>query len=151
MLKIAIFNLEEISKLQYTLDCLPLIHKELIDAQIDLFIDKENYKYIHDNKSIHKIIPLELNNINIFNFKNKYDSVDYYSNNKYNIAIDTQGTFKSAFFTYNITGKTAGFQKAGFINRLISNFYDEKIELKSIVEKQEKTKILLSKIFGFEN
>jgi len=150
MLKIAIFNIEDIEQLQYTLDCLPRIHEELIDAQIDLFLNKKNLEFTHENKFIHKLIPLDLDNINIFNFLNKYDSVNYYNNNKYNIAVDTQGTFKSAFFNYQLTGKTAGFKKPGLKNKFISRFYDEKVELASIIEKEEKTKLLLSKIFGFE-
>jgi len=150
LLKIAIFNLEPIEKLQYTIDCLNQIKEEIIDAQIDIFIDKNNLEFIHNNKNIHKVIPLDLENINIFNFKNKYSAVSYYNRNKYNIAIDTQGTFKSAFFNYQLTGKTAGFKQKGFQNTLISKFYDETIDLISIVEKKQKTKDLFSKIFGFE-
>jgi len=150
MIKIAILNLSNIDELLYTINCLPKIHKEIIGVKIDLFIDKQNLQYIHDNKYIQEIIPLDLNNINIFNFKNKYDSLNYYNKNKYHIAVDTQGSFKSAFFNYQLTGKTAGFNKNGFLNKIISYFYDEKIELKSIIEKEEKTKILLSQTFGFE-
>ena len=150
MLKIAIFNIEHIDTLQYTIDCLQKIHEELIDAQIDLFIDKKNLKYLNDNKYIHKLIPLDLGHITIFNVKNKYSSVSYYSKNKYNIAVDTQGDFVSAILNYSLTGKTAGFKQKGFINTLFSRLYDETVELKSIVEKEEKTKILLSKTFGFE-
>ena len=150
MLKIAIFNIEPIEELQYTIDCLDKIKEEIIDAQIDLFVDKSNLEFIHNNKNIHDIIPLDLKNINIFNLKNKYDIVNYYNKNKYNIAIDTQGTLKSAFFNYQLTGKTAGFKQKGFQNTLISKFYDETIDLISIVEKKQKTKDLFSKIFGFE-
>ena len=151
MIKIAILNLSNIDELQYTINCLEKIHQEIIGVQIDLFIDKENMQFIHDNKFIHQIIPLNLNNINIFNFKSKYDSLNYYNKNKYHIAVDTQGTFKSAFFNYQLTGKTAGFLFPGFKSRIISNFYDEKIKLKSIIEKEEKTKIILSQTFGFED
>ena len=151
MIKIAILNLENLDKLQYTLNCLEEIHKEIIGVRIDMFIDKKNHEYIHDNKYINNIIPLDLNNINIFNFKSKYDSVNYYNKNKYHIAVDTQGSLKSAFFNYQLTGKTAGFSQQGLLNKFISNLYDEKVQLKSIIEKEEKTHILLSKIFGFKS
>jgi len=150
VLKIAILNLEDKIQLQDTIDCLPKIKDELIDATIDIFVDKSNLEFLKDNKFINNIIPLDLNNLNIFNFKNKYNHISYYSKNKYNIAVDTQGTLKSAFFNYSLSGKTAGFKKDGFINSIISRFYDEKVELKSIIEKKEKTKVLLSKTFGFE-
>jgi len=150
MIKIAILNLEDITQLQYTINCLEKIHQEIIGVKIDMFIDKQNLEFIHDNKFIENIIPLDLNNINIFNFKNKYDSVNYYNKNKYHIAVDTQGTLKSAFFNYQLTGKTAGFLYPSLKGKIISNFYDEKVELKSIIEKEEKTKILLSHTFGFE-
>jgi ADP-heptose:LPS heptosyltransferase len=150
MIKIAILNLEDITQLQYTINCLEKIHQEIIGVKIDMFIDKQNLEFIHDNKFIENIIPLDLNNINIFNFKNKYDIVNYYNKNKYHIAVDTQGTLKSAFFNYQLTGKTAGFLYPSLKGKIISNFYDEKVELKSIIEKEEKTKILLSHTFGFE-
>jgi len=150
LLKIAIFNLAPIEELQYTIDCLDKIKEEIIDAQIDLFVDKNNLEFIHNNKNIHEIIPLDLKNINIFNLKNKYDIVNYYNKNKYNIAIDTQGTLKSAFFNYQLTGKTAGFKQKGLQNTFISKFYDETVDLISVVEKKQKVKDLFSKIFGFE-
>jgi len=150
LLKIAIFNLSPIEELKYTIDCLDKIKEEIIDAQIDLFVDKNNLEFIHNNKNIHEIIPLDLKDINIFNLKNKYDIVNYYNKNKYNIAIDTQGTLKSAFFNYQLTGKTAGFKQKGLKNTFISKFYDETIELISVVEKKQKTKDLFTKIFGFE-
>jgi len=150
MLKIAIFSLAALDELQYSINCLSKIHEEIIDVQIDMFIDKKNLEFIHDNKFLHNIIPLDLDNLNIFNFLNKYESVNYYNKNKYNIAVDTQGTLKSAFFNYQLTGKTAGFSKSGLLNKLISNFYDEKVQLKSIIEKEQQTKVLLSKTFGFE-
>ena len=150
MLKIAIFNICNIKELQYTLDCLPKIHEDIISVRIDMFIDKKNLEFINDNKFIENVIPLDLNNINIFNFKNKYDSVNYYNKNKYHIAIDTQGTFKSAFFNYQLTGKTAGFLQNGFIGKIISYFYDEKVKLENNIEKKEKTQLLLSQIFGLE-
>ena len=150
MLKIAIFNLEDISKLQDTIDCLAKIKEEIIDAKIDLFIDKNNTQYLQNNPYINEIIPLDLNHINIFNFKSKYESVSYYSKNKYNIAVDTQGSFKSAIFNYSLTGKTAGFNQKGFLNIFLSRLYDEQVKLISQIEKKEKTKLLLSKTFGFE-
>ena len=151
MLKVAILNLESQDKLQYTLNCLYRIKEELIDSQIDLFIDKNNLEFASKNQYINQIIPLSLNNTTIFNFKSQYDSVSYYSRNKYHIAIDTQGCFKTAAFNYSLSGKTAGFKKLGLLNNLISYlFYDEKVKLSSIVEKEEKTKVLLSKTFGFE-
>jgi len=150
LLKIAIFNLAPIEELKHTIDCLDKIKEEIIDAQIDLFVDKNNLEFIHNNKNIHEIIPLDLKDINIFNLKNKYDIVNYYNKNKYNIAIDTQGTLKSAFFNYQLTGKTAGFKQKGLKNTIITKFYDETVDLISVVEKKQKVKDLFSKIFGFE-
>ena len=136
-MNIAILNLCKDDEINYTLDCLENINNEIISVKIDLFINKNqniNSKY---NDYINKVIPLDMDNINILNFKNKLNILKYYTRNKYNIAIDTQGTLKSSYFNYQLTGKTAGFSYNSFLGKIISVFYDEKIALKSKIEKKE--------------
>jgi ADP-heptose:LPS heptosyltransferase len=148
-MKIAILNLENNNDLNFTLDCLETIHKEIISAKIDIFIHKNQKHKLNDNKLVTTVIPLDMDDLNIFNLKNKLNSLSYYSKSKYNIAIDTQGNFKSALLTYNLAGKTSGFQYPGIKAKLISNFYDETIAISSNLEKKEKTKELFSNTFGF--
>jgi len=149
MMKIAILNLSNNGEISYTLNYLEKIHNEIIDASIDLFIHKDQVNLIKDNKYINQVIPLDMDRLNIFNFKSKLDTLKYYTKNKYNIAIDTQGTLKSSFFTYNLSGKTAGFKRNSLFGLIASNFYDEKISIKSKIEQDEQTYKLFSKTFGF--
>lgn len=149
-MNIAILNLSKNNEIDYTISCLNKIHDEVIGAKIDIFIHKEQIELFKDNKLVNQIIPLDMDSLNIFNYKVKMDGFKYYIRNKYNIAIDTQGTFKSAFLTYQLTGKTAGFKYNSLLGNIISIFYDEKTTLKSNIEKKEKTLELFSKTFGFE-
>jgi len=148
-MRVAILNLCNSDEINYTVDCLKEINKQIIGVKIDLFIHK-NQQSLINNKYINKIIPLDMDSLNIFNIKAKLDAFKYYTRNKYNIAIDTQGSLKSAFLTYNLTGKTAGFKYNSLKGLVISNFYDEKTQLKSVIEKKEKTFELFSNTFGFE-
>ena len=149
-MRVAILNLCNNDEINYTLDCLEEINNQIIGVKIDLFVHKEQQTLVQNNKYINQVIPLDMDSLNIFNIKSKLDAFKYYTRNKYNIAIDTQGSLKSAFLIYNLTGKTAGFKYNSLKGLIISNFYDEKTILKSIVEKKEKTFELFSNTFGFE-
>jgi ADP-heptose:LPS heptosyltransferase len=148
-MKIAILNLGSEDELNYTLQCLSTIHNEIISAQIDMFVDKKQAIKLKDNHLINQVIPLDMDDLNIFNLKNKLNNLQYYTKNQYNIAVDTQGTLKSAFLTYNLAGKTAGFKHSSFKGLLISRFYDEQIKIISFVEKKYKTKELFAHTFGY--
>ena len=148
-MNIAILNLSDIHEVQYSIDCMQKMHDEIISCKIDLYVDIQVEKQIKDTSLINEIIPLDLQNLNIFNFKNRYSLMKYYSRNRYHIAIDTQGTFKSSLFNYFLAGKTAGFQRLGYKNTFITLLYDEKIELIHEMDKEYKTKLILSETFGF--
>ncbi len=148
-MNIAILNLSDIHEVQYSIDCMQKMHDEIISCKIDLYVDIQVEKQIKNTSLINEIIPLDLQNLNIFNFKNRYSLMKYYSRNRYHIAIDTQGTFKSSLFNYFLAGKTAGFQRLGYKNTFITLLYDEKIELIHEMDKEYKTKLILSETFGF--
>jgi len=148
-MKIAILNLGDINEVKYTIDFLKNIHEEIIAAKIDLFVSKNVANELGEHKLLNSIVPLDLENLNIFNFNAKQNAMEYYKRKKYNIAIDTQATLKSAYFTYLITGRTAGFKKPGLKGKIISSLYDEKYDLIHDLDKKENTKVLLSNTFGF--
>jgi ADP-heptose:LPS heptosyltransferase len=150
-LNIAILNLQEIEELDYTLDCLQFIDAEIIGAQIDIFAGYDFNEQIN-NTYIKNIFPLHLRDLSLNDLSIKYSQIRSYARlGKYNIAVDTECSFKSALVTYFLSGRTAGFKKSGFLGYLISKFYDETIPYDVTKDKRELTFILLAKTFGFDN
>jgi ADP-heptose:LPS heptosyltransferase len=145
-MNIALVNFNDIKS---TLENIHHIDKEIIDAHIDLFCSKEINDALLE-------IP-ELKNVNKQNIDHfflqlqiKYKQYRYYAKiNRYHIAIDTEGSFKSVFATYLLAGKTAGFRKRGFKGLLISKFYDEIIDYDPYENESSQIYRLLSKTFGF--
>jgi hypothetical protein len=150
-LNIAIVNLSELEELTYTLDCLKLIDDEIIDAKIDIFTNYNLDDKI-ENSYIRNLVALRLYDLTFQDINPRYIDIRYYSRSyKYNIAVDTDGTLKSAITTYLLSGRTAGFKKSGIIGYFISKFYDEIIVYDETKDKRALTFELLSKTFGFEN
>jgi len=150
-LNIAIINLSDIDELQYTLDCLEFINQEIIDPRIDIFTNHNLDEQI-ENQYIRDLIPLRLYDLKFKDLNPRYINIKYYSkHNKYNIAVDTECTLKSAITTYLLSGRTAGFKKSGLKGYLISKLYDETIVYDNKKDKKLLTFELLAKTFGFEN
>ena len=147
-MKIAIINLQTYNEFEEILPCLEVLSKEIIDAKIDLFIEKQYEEdFLHlDTK--YTLCTLDMKDMNILDLKFKIDKIRYYSLSKYDIAVDTQGSFKTSLITYLLCGRTAGYKKSGFISYLSSLFYDEKI-IFDAKEKDKNIKNLLSNPFGF--
>ena len=97
--------------------------------------------------------PHSLDLIALFLCKYAYDRelAIFSKNNKYHIAVDTEGSFKSAVSAYLLSGKTAGFRRSGFKGYLISKLYDETILFDNTKDVKILTFELLAKTFGFEN
>lgn len=150
-MNIAIINLSDIEELKYTLDCLEFIDKEIIDPKIDIFTNHNLDEQV-ENKYIRDLIPLRLYDLKLQDLNPRYINIKYYGkHNKYNIAVDTECTWKSAITTYLLSGRTAGFKKSGLKGYLISKLYDETIVYDNKKDKKLLTFELLSKTFGFEN
>ena len=147
-MKIAIINLRTYNEFEEILPCLEVLSQEIIGAKIDLFIEKQYEEdFLHlDTK--YTLCTLDMKDMNILDLKFKIDKIRYYSLSKYDIAVDTQGSFKTSLITYLLCGRTAGYKKSGFISYLSSLFYDEKI-IFDIEAKDKNIKNLLSNPFGF--
>jgi len=143
-MKIAIVNLSDIDELQYTINFLKVIEENIIDANIDLFVEKEVANKITIKEDYITIIPLEMKKISIFDMKIKLDNLLYYGKTAYDIAIDTQGTLKTAIITYILSGRTAGFK----LRNIATLFYDEKINISNEKNKKNQVEKLLSEPFG---
>jgi ADP-heptose:LPS heptosyltransferase len=148
-MNIALVNLEDIKELSYTLDCLEFIDIEIIDAQIDLFTETNLEDAIEKN-FIRNIFPLRCKNIRFSDLNLKFTAIRYYAKHyKYDIAVDTECTLKSALITYFLSGRTAGFKEAGFLGYIKSKFYDEVLVVDTKKDKKTLTFELLKKTFGF--
>ncbi len=149
-MNIAILNLQEIEELNYTLDCLQFIDAEIIDAQIDIFTGYDLSEQVN-NTYINHIFPLYLKDLSFNDISIKYSQIRAYAKlGKYHIAVDTECTLRSAIVTYFLSGRTAGFKKAGLKGYFISKLYDEVIPYDATKEKRELTFELLAKTFGFD-
>ena len=142
-MKIAIVNLTDIDELQYTLECLSIIQEDIIDARIDLYIEKKYSHKVKIDSSI-RIFPIDLANVSIFGIKRELNVLFYYGKTKYDIAVDTEGSLKSAIVSYILSGRTSGFK----LKSLATLFYDEKIYIPKHYTKQQKVKQLLIETFG---
>lgn len=151
-MKIAIVNFLPFENLKPSLDSLEKMHEEIIDANIDFYTDMDYMEQLEEEKYVKNSYPLRLKGLSFLDYKDKYKNLRFYAKqNKYDIAIDTQCSFKSAFATYIISGRTAGFREKTFKGKLIAKlFYDEVVEIKDKSEIADKTKLLLSKPFGFD-
>ncbi len=148
-MKIAIINLNSFEELQSTILAIEDIYQNIIDPQIDLYIQKEELKHFENIDTLFNIIPLMMDNIKLFDIKIKYDNIRYYAKHNYDIAIDTQGDSKSAIITYLLSGRTAGYKFVSGYSKYVSYFYDEKVDVKDILTDEEKVKKLFSKVFGY--
>ena len=149
-MKIAIINLEDDTQLHYINEAINILIKDIIDPQVDLFIQKE-YSNFFDNKDIkYTVNPIDMKSLNIFDMKMRYDNLRFYAKNGYDIAIDTQGTPKSSFITYILAGRTAGYKLTGFSGWCSSLFYDESIKISDLNTQEEKIKRLLTKPLGIK-
>ena len=149
-MKIAIINLNSYKEFEEILPFIQKLEDEIIDANIDIFIDKQ-----YENDFLHlsdkyEISTLDMQDMNILDLKFKIDKIRYHALSKYDIAVDTQGSFKTALTTYLLCGRTAGFKKSGFMGYIISLFFDEKISYENI-SYSENIKELLSKPFGLNS
>ena len=152
-MKIAIVNFLDLDNLKYSIDCLDRIDEEIIDARVDFYTNKNYINELKEYKLIKNSYPLYMDKIPILFIREKLKQIkDYALSNKYDIAVDTQGSFKSAFITYLLSGRTAGFVKNSFLSKIIAFlFYDEKVKIKENESIEEATKRLLSEPFGFLN
>ena len=101
---------------------------------------------------IRNFFKLNLKNLQFIDLNLKYSQLKSYSKMyKYHIAVDTEGSVKSALAVYLLSGRTAGFKRAGLKGYLISKLYDEVIPYDDTKGKRELTFNLLAKTFGFEN
>jgi len=149
-MKIAIINLNSYEDFKDILPYLEILEDEIINVQIDLFIDKQyENDFLHLNEK-YQLCTLDMNEIRILDIKFKLDKIRYHSLSKYDIAVDTQGSFKTAITTYLLCGRTAGFKKSGFNAFLTSLFYDEKVIYENTTY-SENIKKLLSKPFGISS
>jgi ADP-heptose:LPS heptosyltransferase len=136
-MKIAIFCFDEP---HIVLDNLPLLHNEIIDANIYIFTSIDLKSNFENNKLINEINIIK--NKSLIDIKNSIQTLRYHAKfTKFDIAVDTTNDILSTFFTYIVAGRTAGVAKNGLINNLISLFYDEKV-----ISKSE----LFTKPFGIE-
>lgn len=152
-MKIAIINFEEYEKLQDTLENLQYIHKDVIDAKIDLFCNDKVAldERLKENLEIRNIYPQKTDDLNLLNIQGKYKSLRYYTKlNSYNIALDTQGSLLSSIVTYLLAGNTGGFIKQSFYNKITSKLYDERTHYDPNDNKKSIYN-LFSKTFGFES
>ena len=145
-MKIAIVNLSSADDVRSILEHTNILQNNIVDAKIDLFIDDELSLEIKEHKSVNNIFPLKLKNISVFDLNIKYDNIKYYARNKYDIAIDAQGSKTSAIVTYILSGKTTGFK-----NKPFDFLYDERIEYSKESKYSDNIKELFIKTFGLDN
>lgn len=148
-MRIAIVNLLDYDKLQDTIKAIEAIYENVIDAQVDLFIAKNVVSHFEGKEYKFNINPLQVNEVKVSDLKIKLDNLLYYSKSKYDIAIDTHGSLKTAFITYLLAGRTAGYKLSGIKGYIFSLFYDEKIKISDLTTKEDMVKRVLSKPFGF--
>jgi len=148
-MKIAIINLSKFEVLQTLLLSIDDIYANIIDPKIDLYIEDEEFKYFENIDTKVNIIPLKMKQIGLFDIKVKYDNIRYYAKKNYDIAIDTQGDIKTSLITYLIAGRTAGYKYDKLDRKIVSSFYDEKVDVDGLGTQEEKFKKLFSKIFGY--
>jgi ADP-heptose:LPS heptosyltransferase len=149
-MKIAIINLSDYEELKYTIDAIEKLIPNIIDPQIDLFIQKELASKFEDLDTRYNINPIDLKDLKLFDLKINFDNLSYYAKTNYDIALDTQGSFKTSLITYILAGKTAGFKLNGFVGWVASLFYDEKINTSDLTKKRDMVERLLSKPFAIE-
>lgn len=148
-MNIALVTFTDNKNISSTLENIHYIDKEIIDAQIDLFCSKQIDDSVLNIPELKNVNKQDINNF-LLQLQTKYRQYRYYAKmNRYHIAVDTQGSFKSVFATYLMAGKTAGFKKRGFKGFLISKFYDEIIEYDPYENESSQIYRLLSKTFGF--
>lgn len=148
-MNIAIVNFQNSYNLSYTTDCLEYIDKEIIDAKIDLFIETSSDD-LDENPFIKNVFPLQLNNLPFKDFHLKFSAIRYCSKHyKYDIAVDTECSLKSALITYLLSGRTAGFKQKGFLGYVKAKFYDEVLDFDTTKDGKTLTFELLKKTFGF--
>lgn len=149
-MNIAIVNLQDSSEVQAIIQCLPFINEEIINPNIDIFCDHYPTENL-ELDSITHIFPLHASKFRLLDLNLYYSKLrSHAKKGKYDIAVDTEGSLKSALSNYLLSGKTAGFQKEGFMGKIISKLYDETIPYDNTKTQEELTFILLAKTFGFE-
>lgn len=150
-MKVALINFLSLDKFQPVLKYFTKMNEEIIDLNIDIYTEDNYMDELEQNIHIKASYPLFLKHISFFDYRDKYKNLRFYAKqNKYDIAIDTQCSFKSALVTYILCGRTAGFRLNTFSGKIIANlFYDEFIDIEDKSEIEIKMKFLLSKPFGF--
>lgn len=151
-MKIALVNLTSFESLQPAIDCFEKMDEEIIDLNIDIYSEENYLDQLEDNKYVKENYPQFLQGLSILDYRNKYKNLRYHAKqNKYDIAIDTECSLKSALVTYLISGRTAGFRLNTLGGKILAKlFYDECIDIQDKSEIAAKTKLLLSKPFGYE-
>ncbi len=149
-MNITIVNLQDSSEIQTIIECLPFINEEIINPNIDIYCNHYPTENLESNSFAH-IFPLHASQFRLADLNLYYSKLKSHAKKgKYDIAVDTEGSLKSALSTYLLSGKTAGFQKEGFMGKIISKLYDETIPYNNTQTKRELTFKLLAKTFGFE-
>ncbi|HIP13723.1 MAG TPA: hypothetical protein EYG97_04125 [Arcobacter sp.] len=149
-MKIAIINLKSYEEFKNIIEHIETLEKEIINVKISLFIDKQyEQDFLHLDEK-YDLCTLDMKDMNILDLKFKLDKIKYYAREKYDIAIDTQGTLKTSIIAYLLSGRTAGFKISGFKGYLATLLYDEKIDRKDEIPSISMKK-LLSKPFGFSS
>jgi ADP-heptose:LPS heptosyltransferase len=151
-LKIALINLTSLESLQPAMECFDTMNEEIIDLNIDIYSEENYIDELEDNKYIKENYPQFLHGLSLLDYRDKYKNLRYHAKqNKYDIAIDTECSLKSALVTYLISGRTAGFRLNTLGGKILAKlFYDECIDIQDKNEIAAKTKLLLSKPFVYE-
>jgi ADP-heptose:LPS heptosyltransferase len=144
-MKIAIVNLSTYEEVLCTINHLDILQNNIVDPKIDLFIEDEVSLQLKKHSLVNNIFPLKLKNISIFDINVKYNNIKFYARNKYDIAIDVQGTKTSSLTSYILSGKVTGYS-----NKPLSFLYDEKIQYLKEDANSENLKKLFVKTFGLE-
>lgn len=151
-MKIALINFTSLESLQPAIDCFDKMNEEIIDLNIDIYSEENYMDELEDNKYVKENYPQFLNGLSLLDYRDKYKNLRYHAKqNKYDISIDTECTLKSALVTYLISGRTAGFRLNTIGGKIMAKlFYDECVDIQDKSEIESKTKLLLSKPFGYE-
>jgi ADP-heptose:LPS heptosyltransferase len=151
-LKIALINLISIENLQSSIDCFEKMNKEIIDLNIDIYTEDNYMDELEQIPFVKASYPMHLKNISFIDYRDKYKNLRYYAKqNKYDIAVDTQCSFKSALVTYFISGRTAGFRVNSFSGKIIAKlFYDEVLDIQDKSEIDTNMQELFAKSFGYD-
>ena len=122
-MKIAIVKLSALGDIIHAMIVLQYIKKNILDAQIDWFVEAKFMGILEHNPDINTIYPIHLKN-NKQNFFKEYKKLKHISKqNNYDIVLDLQGLLKSAIVARILGNNCVGFDKKSLREPLAAFLY----------------------------